>query len=322
MRAAALVVLALLLAPGALAHIQGARPILQRGQVERIVDLDPEGLQLQVDLSLLDDPLRHTVSHQVSATSARFGVEYREDGSRADDAFSAQWQIERILEYRDSNLNGRWDSATDTPIRTWRPTNYQWGLATVQTVQVSDVRAQSVVWEGNLTSAPDLRLEVVAAGKDFTDEGAIVRPQDLAVYFDLLDLPPRETGNLYAVELRATASEQAALSLHTAEETPTALLADGERQRALFVWGGEAALDGREARLDATLSEERVGEDGNRTALVTIHVPAAEREIRFVLLAGLEYAIETKRGAPAWGGPLALAALVLAGAWARRNRIS
>src|SRR5687768_10262646 len=108
MRAAALVVLALLLAPGALAHIQGARPILQRGQVERIVDLDPEGLQLQVDLSLLDDPLRHTVSHQVSATSARFRVEYREDGSRAGDAFSAQWQIERILEYRDSNLNGRW----------------------------------------------------------------------------------------------------------------------------------------------------------------------------------------------------------------------
>lgn len=313
MRALVLLLLALLVVPSALAHIQGARPILQRGQTERIVDLDPDGLQLNVGLNLADDPLRQTVVHEVTPQAGRFRVEHREDGSRTSDRFYAEWQIERILEYRDTNLNGRWDATMDAPIRAWRLTHYQWGVAAIQEVQVADVRANSVVWEANLTSAPDLRLEVVAAGKDFTDEGAIVRPQDLAIYFDILDLPPRDTGDLYAVEIRTRVQGETALSLHLAEETPTALLADAPLRRALFVWGGEAALDGREQRLDATLSEERVENDGNRSALLTLHVPPAEGEMRFVLLSGIEYAVASKRGAPALGVGLSLAALVLAG---------
>lgn len=322
MRARVLLLLALLLAPGALAHIQGARPILQRGQTERIVDLDPDGLDLNVDLSLVDDPLRQTVVHEVSPQAGRFRVEHREDGSREEGRFYAEWQVERILEYHDANLNGRWDPTADTPIRAWRPVHYQWTLAAIQEVQVADVRAQSVVWEANLTSAPDLRLEVVAAGKDFTDEGAIVRPQDLALYLDVKGLPPRATGDLYAIEIRARVQASTALSLHVAEETPTALLADAPLRRALFVWGGEAALDGREQRLDATLSEERDEGNGNRSALLTLHVPPAEQEMRFVLLSGVEYAIEQKRGAPAAGLPLLFAALGLAALRARRNRIS
>lgn len=308
-----------LLAPLADAHIQGARPIMQPAEGERTVMLQPSGLDLRVDLPLTSDPLRQPIRYDVRPATDGFRVEHREDGSDASEAFFAQWHIERILEYRDNNLNGLWDNEPDTLVKAWRPLHYQWRVGGIQQVVVAEVRAESAVWEANLTGAPELRLEVVAAGRTFSDEGAFVRPQDLAVYLNVAKLPPRDVGSLYAVEIRMRTEDAASLSLHVAEETPTALLADVPRRRALFVWGGEAVLDGAERRLGATLREERV-EEGARSALLVLHIPVAESDFRFVLVWGLEYRIEVRRGAPEPPAALALLAVGAVALAARRTR--
>ena len=307
-RVVALVLVALSLVPTAAAHVQGARPVFQPAELDRDVALEPNALEMQFALHVPADPLRQAIRHRVYPPAGEIYMQHREDGSRAGEAFEAQFEIERILEYRDNNLDGRWEPATDTPLKVWRPANYQWRIGGIQRVQVADVQAESALWTANATASPDIRLEIVAAGKAFTDEGAFVRPQDLAIYLDVTELPARDVGSLYAMEVRARVDTGTQLALYESEEVPTALLATGERRRALFVWGGEAVFDGVEQRVDATLVDETVDDLGNRTALVVLHFPAAQREMRFVLVSALEYRIDVERGTPL-GGLLALLAL-------------
>lgn len=320
MRLAPALLLALLLAPMASAHISGARPIYQRAELDRNVLLEPDGLAMGYTLTTATDPLRQGVRHRLEPHTGRVFVEHRADASVADDAFQAQWELERLLEYRDLNLDGRWQPESDTAVRVWRFSHYPWRIGGIQRVQVADVQTESAVWTANLSGAPGLRLEAVAAGKSFSDEGAIMRPQDVALYFDVRDLPPRETGSLYALEVRARVDADTALSLHVAEETPTALLAERDRRLAMLVWGGEVLTDGFERRIEATLQPARVDDFGdNKTALLLLHLPPAEREMRFVIVSALEYLIEVRRGTPGLPLVLVLGALVVA-TLSRRNR--
>lgn len=310
-RAAAFVLLFLLIgAPFVDAHIQGSRPVLQRGQRERIVGLDPGPLDIRVDLSLDGDPLRQSIAHVLDPPRGTFTLEHREDASVAGGRFTAEWRFERLVEYRDANVNGRFEPNTDTAIKAWRFQHYQWTRGEPQTVQVADVRGNSIVWEANLTSAPHIRLEVVIAGQDFTDEGAIVRPQDIAMYLDLTDMPPRGLGSLYALEATVKVQSSTRLSLYQSDNTSTALLADQPDRRALLLWGGEALLDGAEQRTDATLEDERVGDDGMRTAKLVLHLQTVDRSMSFVMVSGIEYLTENRRAsAPA---PLFIACAVAA----------
>jgi len=308
--------LLLLLVPAQVeAHIGGARPILQRAQGERIVDVQPGPMDVEVDLQLVRDTLRHLVTHRIDPPLSGFYVEYRKDASVADDRYWARWDFERLVEFRDLNVNGLLEPS-DTVVRSWRFDHYDWRRSPVQPVQVADVRGFSAVWEGNLTGAPSMRVEVAFTGKDFTDEGAVVRPQDVILYLDVTNLPPRGIGSLYAMELRVHVPRHAALSLHQAENTSTALLADAPMRRALLVWGGEAFLDGSEQRVDATIEDEQVGAQGNRTARLVIHMPTVDRSMNFVMVSGVEYEIEIKRTP----SPAALALLAAALALGARRR--
>ena len=319
MRRALPIALALLLTlPAAAAHIQGARPLYQGTERQRIVDLQPEGLLVRADLALSGEPLRHFVRHDLDPVHSTFSMEYRDDGSSAADAFRAVYEFGRLVEYRDTNTNGRYEPTLDTAAKVWRFTAYQWKAPLVQRVQVGDVQGWSSVWEANLTGAPDIRVEIAIAGLEFNDEGVRVRPQDVAMYLDFLDLPPRGVGHLYAMEWDVDVPAAADLDLYRVQDTPTALTAVAEQRAAIFLWGGEALIDGRETRFNATLEEERV--DGrNRTAKVVLHLPTADDQLRFAIVSAVEYGIEQRRGPLGWEVAL-LACAIVAALTARAGR--
>ena len=317
-RALALALLALLVLPSALAHIQGARPVLQRIERDRIVDLQPDGLRLHADLLLSTEPLRNLVEHDIDPARGRFRVAHREDAALASGNFESTWEVQRLVEFRDANANGRFESEIDTAVKAWRLTHYQWRLSAVQRVEVGGVTATSSVWEANLTSAPDIRLEVVLAGLAFQDEGATVRPQDIAIYLDFLNMPPRSVGSLYALDVHASAPAASAFRMHAADNTSTAHLSEADDRLAFFVWGGEALVDGTEVRLDTLLADEDVDEAGNRTARLTLHMPTTDESIRYVLVSGIEYVQEAERTPALWWAPLVAAVAISLAARARR----
>lgn len=313
---AALGALALILLPLAAAHLQGARPVFQGIERNRIVDLRPDGVRLQADLSLTGDPLRHFVSHEVDPPAGDFRLEYRPDGSDAETAFATLWHVARLIEYRDANTNGRFDTGIDTPAKLWRFSAYEWSEGFVQRVQVGGVDGSSILWQGNITGGPQIRLEVAVAGREFDDEGVRVRPQDVAIYLDFLELPTRGIGHLYAFEWEVTVPATARLAFHTVEETPTALLALADLQTAIFLWGGEALVDGIETRYNATLEGEATT-DGRTTARLVLHLPTADESLRFAFVSAIEYGSETRRQPLPWGLALVATAAV-ALAWRRR----
>lgn len=310
----ALLLVALLLAPIAEAHVANARPVRQLTQIARQIVIERDGIGVELTLLQNGDPLRNWVRHTVNPAQGAFEVEHRIDASDSRSAFAARWQLERIVEYRDLNRDGRYQEAGDTVVKSWRLANYQWRLvAAGQDVMVGGVRGEDVVWEGNLTGAPRLRVEVVTAGNDFTDEGAYTRPQDILVYLDVLDLPPRAVGSLHAVELTVSAPQETTARLHDVSGVKTGALVDSADRRAMLIWGGEATLDGREQAIEATLGEP-TGDGPNRTRAVTLHLPTTDASMRFVVIEGFEFYSESKRApvpilAPALA--LALSALLL-----------
>lgn len=315
----AAMLLLILLAPAADAHLAGSRPILQRAQFNRIVDLRPADPGIELHLQIENDPLRHIVVHGLDPATGILYSEYREDASIGKDRFFALWQLERLVEFRDANLNGRYEDVTDTVVRSWRFEHYDWRRAAIQTVALEDVQGTSAIWEGNLTGAPTMRLQAAFAGKDFTDEGAIVRPQDVILYYDVTNIPERGIGSLYALEIDVTVPDDAVLALHEVNETPTAILSDSFLRRAFLVWGGEGFLDGREQRLAATIVDEAV-DGANRTARLVLHMPIVDESMRFVMVMGIEYGTESPRSATPMPPLVALGAIVIVAALARRSR--
>lgn len=326
-RVAVAMLLALLLVPLADAHLAGSRPIVQRFQFQRLPDIQPiDGTELVVDLVLssdqqgqVRDPLRHLVSHRMDPATGLLRVEYREDASLRDEAFYAQWRLERLVEYKDMNFNGKFERASDVVVRAWRFEHFDWKRFDIQNVMLEDVQGSSTIWQGNLTGAPSMRLQVAFAGKDFADEGAVVRAQDVILYFDITNIPPRGVGSLYALEFEVTVQPGTVLGFHTVNETHTALIADAELRRALLVWGGEAYLDGREQRVAATIEDERIDDLGNKTARLVLHLPTVDRSMRFVMVSGLEYGFETLRSPIPLAPWVAAAAIAMALLCARRR---
>ena len=309
---------AVIAAPLVDAHLSGARPILQSRQLTRIVDLQPYDPGVAVNLQLENDALRHLVAHRIDPSTGEFFLEYRKEPSVAEDRFFATWTFTRLVEYRDLNFNGLFEPASDTTLKAWRFDQFDWRRLALQAVILEDVQGTSGVWEGNLTGAPNMRMEVAFAGKDFTDEGAFVRPQDVILYFDVKNIPTRGIGSLHALEIETTVQAGTALRFHTVNQTQAALLADSGLRRGLLVWGGEAFLDGREQRLTSTLEEERVDETGNKTARLVIHLPTVDQSMRFVMVSGAEYVVEASRSPTPLPAQLVVLALAVAVLFRRR----
>lgn len=300
MRAIALVLALVVLAPLAVAHVQNARPSLQAIQVNRLVTLQPQGLVIVGHLVNPVDPLRHAIEHELDPAEGRFRVEYRLDQSDASSAFFAEWGLTRIIEYRDLNVDGRYQPSTDTAVKAWRLEHYSWRPGGVRDVKVADVDATSAIWEGNLSGGPDIRIEAVIAGKEFTDEGALVRPNDVALYIDVTDLPARATGSLYAVDGHVRAASASRSAIYRVGEFTTAAVVDAPLRRAMLVWGGEALLDGREQAVVGTLGEPHVDGD-TQTRTFALSLPPMERSMHFVLVSGVDYGAESRRGPLEWG---------------------
>lgn len=301
----------LLLAPLAAAHVDDARPILQRSERERTVDARMEGLVAVVDLHQSVDPLRETVRHVIDPARGRLTVEHRPDASDRESAFNATWELTRILEYRDLNADGRFQPNQDTAVRVWRLQNYRWNATPIRDVSVGGVAAKSVIWEGALGGAPTLRLEMAVAGKEFTDEGALARAQDVMLYLDVRGLPPRGVGSLYAIDGSFTFTPGATPSAALAQgNVTTGALVDAPARRALLIWGGEALLDGREQRIFATVGEPGTSPDGLPSSALRLHMPLMDSTMHFVLVSGIEYEVPAERAPGPW---LALAVLLVAG---------
>lgn len=316
-RALPFLLAALVALPLAAAHVEDARPVLQPREGARVVDYQLQRPAATVELSQQGEPLRQWVRHVVDPSRGLLQVEHRVDASDAANGFAARWRLERVLEYRDLNANGFYDEATDVAVKSWRFQNYAWSATEVQAVTVAGTPGKSVVWQGNLSGAPRVRLEAVAAGNQIVDEGAVARPQDVLLYLDLTGLPPRDLNALYVIEGSVLAPRGADVRLHVAENLTASVVADAPGRRAVLVWGGEAVLDGREQAVPATLGEPVVEGDDEARRL-RLHVPLTDRSMRFVMVSGVEYVVEAPTPAP--GPALAALAAATAAAAARRLR--
>ena len=307
-------VLVVLLAPVALAHIAHERPPVQETQADRNVLPNVDGVNATFEFFHSRDAVSDYVRHVVDPKRGVVSVEYRPQASATDDAFGARWVVTRVIEYRDQNQDGVYTPVTDTVVRSWRLQGYTWNVTAPQLVRVGAVQGQYVRWNGNLTGGPGIQLEVVGAGKEFVDEGATVRSQDLIVYLHVAGFPERGSGNLHAIEGEAVPLGPGAFRLLNEGEDTVALLLEAADRLALFDWGGEALVDGVEGRVQGELDAPTP----NGAVAFRLSLPRADEEARFVLVSGVEYKEVDRRASG--GGAVAIllvgAALV---ALLRRN---
>lgn len=298
--------LALVLTPSSHAHLDRERPYLQTSEPTRDVDVTMSGLAADIDLMQKGDPLRHLVRHRIDPRGA-LSVEHREDASVGATAGGARWEITRLVEYKDENQNTRMD-AGETVVRAWRLGSYAWTATGPRAVQVGTTPAMDVFWEGNLTGGPRMTLEVTTAGVPFLDEGVRVRPQDVALYWDIQALPERGVGNLHAIEGAIVAREGAVVTEDRFGNVTVGVYVDVAGRRAFLDWGGQAVVD----RVDHTLAftmDAPVVKDGNATRTFRLSFPSMESSARLVLVSAVEYPVPAERPTPA--SPVALVVLVL-----------
>ena len=314
---AALLCAVLLLVPTCAAHLAFDRPSIQPGQAPRLVEMSVDGSAATVRLLDASDPLRNLVRHDVDPAKGLVRVEHREDPPRAEDAFVVRLDLVRLAEYKDLNTDGRYTPDVDTAIRSWRLATQPWTATPVQNATVGGAKGKAVSWGANASGAPHFDLTAAVAGYDVTDEGARARPQDVILYVDLLDLPPRGTGSLHVLEGTLTGPSGARLGeVFAANNETVGVYVDHEGRRAFLLWGGQATIDGREQALGFTHGTP-VGGNGTATWDFRLHFPLMDRGARLVMVSGVEYA-PPQRDAHGAGAAWAALALVAAALAARR----
>lgn len=318
-----LLVVLVLAAPLAHAHLDYERPILQAGQPPRNVDILSVGGAGEVTLYDRTDPLRNVVWHDVQPARGLFRVEHRADPPQASDAFWLQVEMARLVEYKDFNTDGRLTEGLDNVVKTWRLASPTWRATEVQNASVGGATGRIISWDANLSGGPRVELILAATGLEVADEGARARPQDVLLYLDFVGMPPRGTGHLHALEGTFTAPANADLAPILSDQNATVgVRADGDGRRALFVWGGQAQVDGREQSVGFHLGEPTVA-DGNATWPYRLHFPIMDEGAHLVLVSGIEYEVRGERTPLApWLAPLALAGAGLARAGSKRFRRS
>ena len=291
---------ALLALPGADAHLEFQRPSIQAGETQRLIEATVSGPAATFRLVDRADPLRNAVRHEVDPSEALVLVEHRRDPPQAHDAFTMRVGLVRLAEYRDLNADGRFTPDLDAAVKAWRFENQPWQTSPVQNATVGGAPARSVSWGANLTGNPHFDLTLAATGYDVTDEGARARPQDVLLYLDVKDLPPRGTGSLHFLEATVTAPAGSTLAqVLGANNHTVGVHVDHDGRRGFFLWGGQAAVDGRE-QLVLYSQEGPVVEKGNATWTFRLGFPLMDRSARLVMVSGVEYAPPDK-GAPAPG---------------------
>lgn len=311
--AVALLLALCLLAPLAQAHLEFQRPVLQAAEARREVNvtLSPAGAA-RIHLFHANDPLREAVQHDVAPAQGAFQVEHREHLSRADEAVRVRFELSRLVEYRDANADGLLTPEVDAQIRAWRFPALGWRAGPVQNALVGGATSKIVTWNATVSGGPRLNLTVAAVGQEVVDEGARARPQDVLLYLDLAQLPPRGLGNLHALEGQVVAPAGATLaSIRAPTNETVGVRVDADGRRAFFLWGGQGTVDGREQPLVATLGLP-VEKDGNVTWELRLNFPTMERGAHLVMVTGIEYEVPQNRTPDAAPAALVLSLLGLA----------
>ena len=300
----------LLAAPLAAAHVEFERPILQRAEVRREVEITMQGPRATILLAHAIDPLVETVRHDVDPAQGIVRVEHRKHHSRPDEAAWAGFRFERLAEYRDANADGLFTPDVDTQIRAWRLPTLAWATGGVLNASVGGVRGKIVSWNATPSTGPRFDLTVAAVGQEVVDEGARGRPQDAFLYFDVSNLPPRGVGNLHVLEGAVVAPAGATLTtVPGANNATVGLQLDQDHRRAFLFWGGQAEIDRREQPVQVTLGDP-VEKDGNLTWDLRLHFPTMDARLHMVMVSAIEYELLDQRESPGVG----LAPLLLAGA--------
>ncbi|GEM_PF-3742463 len=318
MRPAPLALALVLLAPLALAHVPHDRAFVQATEGDRVVEVALNGTAAQVTLLDSADRLRHVVTHGVNPGRMAFDVEERDDASVADrGVLHARVQLDRLLLYRDANSDGAWEPGTDTVLKSWRFVNYRWSSSGVRQVGVGGLTGvDDVLWTGALGGAPNVTLEMVAAGRDVSDEGARARPQDLLLYLTVPSLPPRQVGSLYALEGSLVAPPGASVSQEILDNLTMATHAEKDGKRAYLDWGGQAQVDNREGNVTFALDPPTQA-GGSDVYAARWSLPLVDNGLRLVMVSAIEYPLPAAR-TPDVALPLAAGVLLLA-ALARRR---
>lgn len=303
-----------MLTPLAAAHAEHDRPSIQADQEVRTVRAALAGANATVELLKASDAVSDYVRHTLDLRRGVIAVEERPQASRADDAFSARFTLLRLVEYRDANRDGAYSPGADLVARSWTPSQYAWNATGPQSVRVADVQAQFLRWQANATGSPAIRVDAVAAGRAFTDEGARARPQDVVLYVDFTNLPVRAAGHLHAIEGLVQTSPGASVRLDRGPNLTAGLVVEAPHRLAFLDWGAEGVVDGKEQRLAADLREPKP--DGS--VEFVLHLPIMDESLRLVMVSGVEYEKEERR-ADGVGLAVTLATVVLLAVWTRRR---
>jgi hypothetical protein len=320
-RALALALAVASIAPLAAAHIPHDRPHLQPVEADRSVETTfPTATTAQIDLVSKTDPLVDLVRHTIDPTQGIFEVTYRRDASDAQHEFRTRFTWLRMIEYRDANADGIYENGTDTIVRSWPMTSYQWEVAPWRQVFIGGVQASDTGWAGNASSFPPVKFEIGVSGTNMSDEGANVAAQDVIAYVDMKNFPDRGAGDLYALEGRIDPGAGATPTIGTTTDAngtvlATDLLVQGPGRLAFFDWGAQATLDGTEQDVNATLGPA----DASGGAPFYLDFPIFDKTLHMVLVVGAEYANAPKRS-PDAGVAGALAATLLGAAAAAAGR--
>jgi len=261
------------------------------------VETSRDGTLASVNLFLDSDPLVNLVRFRVDPAHGLFESEFRRDDSDASAAFRTRVTLTRFLEYRDLNADLHFENGSDMVVHSWRLDAYKWETTPWRAVFIGGQQAQDTAWAANASGAPDLKFELGAAGLAFTDEGARVRQQDVVVYVDMKNFPPRGVGNLYAIEGTISSTPGASPSVHVVTDAngtklPVALLVTTPDRLGFFDWGGQATLDKVEQNLNVSLFS---GSDASGDSSFVVEFPRFDKTARMVLVSGVEYRLPDKR---------------------------
>ena len=297
-------------------HLPHDRPHIELQEFQRNARVNLDGLQARYDLQLAADPFQDLVRYDIDPHAAgAIRSEFRRQPSEAPTAFVTTWSLGRFIEFRDLNANGIYEPTVDTVIHAWPFASYAWAVEGPTAVNYTSpsssgaaVPSQDIIWQGTITGGPTLHLETDSAGDLFTDEGARVLPQDMILYLDVGNIPPRGLGDLFAFDGTVNVSNQGSVAFDRIDANTTAgLVARIPDRLAAFDWGAQASLDRVEQTIKVTIGDP--APDGSRA--MRLHFPLFDHSLHMVIVVAVEYVNPAKRGTDAVGPGLLLATVAL-----------
>lgn len=246
-------------------------------EVERTVDVRTGQGGVEIHLDRKDRASQDPVTVGFSTRNATLDVVYQ--GEREGETHRLEVKLETLLEYRDSNGNGSFDSGEPVP-SAWgvgREDGGQeqedngsvtWGSASVRNLTRHGHDGQRVLLPARIGETGSFELRMQAFGEGTEVQNTTLKPT--GVQIDLVvDYPFEANETDLAMLVTVHAAEGVEIgSQHRAfgeDEEGIVVTRRGERQAAnlLFAWRENATVDGRPLPVEKTvIPAERAGQAG------------------------------------------------------------